>query len=97
MDRFPPDLTPSNRSGLLAMQYNHALALLRHDVFETVVSNNADNFYDLSSFKYHTHVNFKAMVAQVRAELENLGWKTKLAYGETALFVFDGVPPSNAW
>lgn len=97
MDEFPHDLIPDNGKGLFAMQYKHALRLLRQDVFECVVSNNPDNFYDLSSFKYHTHANFKAMVAQVRAELETLGWTTKLAYGETALFIYNGIVPKNIW
>lgn len=97
MDKFPEDLVPTNSKRLLTMEYNHALNMLRLAVFECVVSNNADNFYDLSSFRYHTHANFKAMVAQVRAELEKLGWTTKLAYGETALFVYAGVPPKNVW
>lgn len=96
MNEFPHDLVPNNKR-LLAMQYNHVLGLLRQEVFECVVSNNPDNFYDLYSFKYHTHVNFKAMIAQVRAELEKLGWTTKLAYGETALFIYDSVEPKNIW
>jgi len=31
----------------------------------------------------------KSMIAQIRSELTDLGWKTKLAYGNTILFIYD--------
>ena len=86
MDRFPDTLVPG---GELAEMYKaHVLRKLRERVFESVVAGNPDNYVDLSAFEFATYPEFKKLVAAVRSELEGLGWKTALMYGDTALFVF---------
>lgn len=87
MDRFPDTLVPCG-DRFEEMYKAHVLRKLRERVFESVVTGNPDNYVDLSAFEFSMHPEFKKLVAAVRSELEALGWKTALMYGDTALFVF---------
>ncbi len=97
MDKFPQTLAPGNSKTFAAELDRVVMELLRHDIYMHVLANAKDTFYDISSFKHAAHPRLKQMVKQVQTELEALGWKTTLSYGDTALFVYTGGMPINCW
>lgn len=97
MDRLPATLVPGNTKAFAAELDTYVERALREDVYAHVLANAKDAFYDLSSFRHATHPRLKPMVKRIQGELEALGWKTTLSYGDTALFVYTGAMPLICW
>lgn len=94
MKTFPDKLRPENRSKFASYKFNRDLCKLRARVYEYVVSGDTKGF-DLredsenKSMYSSEHIDDE-LVNTICEELENdLGWKTKLAYGKTVLFIYD--------
>jgi hypothetical protein len=103
MDRFPDTLVPSSfgddkNQYIKKMYEDHIMRKFREKVFECVATGNPDNYVDLSSFEFYGYPDFKEDILSVtRFELEALGWKTSLMYGDTALFVFSENNKPKYW
>lgn len=97
MNKFPEFISEKNRDQFPELLEERILQKLRDEIIDTVLYDDCCNFYDISSFKYCTHKNIIKLVKKVMKELEELGWKTKLSYGDTALFIYTGSVPVNCW
>lgn len=96
MDCFPETLKPD--SDLSTLRQKYVLRKLREKVFYCIASDNVDNFCDLTDADFSLCGDIKPLVNQVCSELHLLGWKTKLTYGDTALFVFaSNKQPKFCW
>ena len=72
---------------------------LRKRVREFVIGRESENEYlDLTSFSRQYSVpDMSIYIDIVGKELEKVGWKWKLGFGETALFIFEKDVPVTCW
>lgn len=98
MDHFPEHLRDS--STFSEELDKILLKELRRQVYLQILQNKQNDFFDLELFN-RVHVsNIKKTEEYsevIIKELEELGWKTFVGYGGTALFFYDLEKPSNAW
>lgn len=93
MKSFPDKLRPENRKQFKEFEFNRELCKLRAKVYEYIISMDMKGF-DLkesqtSNREYSYSSIDKSLVDGICAELEELGWKTKIAYGNTVLFIYN--------
>lgn len=103
MKEFPKKLAPVNKGEFHNYMYDRTLCYLRRDVYEFVIRGNEDDFFDLEVFfTNHCLKNqidiTTCMVTQIINELKLNGWKCKLSYGDTGLFIYSTEnPPASCW
>ena len=97
MNAFPETLVPSNRENFRITKRNKIKCMLREEIYDTILDNNPESFYDISSFKYFTDTELHIIVKELLTELTELGWETEISYGDTGLFVYTGDRPNNCW
>jgi hypothetical protein len=95
MKNFPEQLEPSRLSDFVPIFWNHRrLCYLRNEIYEYMIRDLPGELqsnplvlrgFDLTNSVYYHLDN----VHQIQGELQKLGWKTKLAYGNTVLFIYD--------
>ena len=101
MDNFPLNIKPENKEQFFEIKYQKNLSLLRKEIYDFILDAKEDDFFDLVIFDKRVNKdmkNTKMMCNQIVQELNYLGWKTKLSYGDTGLFIYSTEnPPTNAW
>lgn len=95
MEKFPECIkVSSDIDNILNKEYyTFVVNKLREEVYISILKK--DMYYSLDSFQYYDHQKIKEMTELIMDELNKLGWKTLLAYGNTALFVYHGDKPAN--
>lgn len=100
MRKFPISLNVSNKSEFPDLFYSRIKCYLRRDIFEHIISSKEEDYFSLD------HINqrvkniemIKKIILELIPELEELGWKCKLSFGGTGLFIYSTEdPPSNCW
>ncbi len=98
MENFPKIFTPDyDMSGDL---YEINLCRLRKKIYEFVLKGKEKDFFDLEKFKNNRVKDGHEMdriTTTIRRELEELGWKTKVVFGDTALVVYTGEGSPATW
>jgi hypothetical protein len=84
------------------MNYDRIIKELRNDIHILIISRiDENNYFDIDTFgRSHNYKNknLEKMISDIRNELENLGWKTKLSFGNTGLFIYSTEKePSSCW
>lgn len=101
MDRFPNTIKPTHKDKFPKLLYNFNLSLMRMKIYHLVVKGDENQFFDLETFDTEHVKNMEItqqMWEQVSKELELMGWKTKLSYGDTGAFIYSSdKPPANCW
>ena len=101
MDKFPLNIKPSLKDTFQKLRYENNLSLLRKEIYDFILKGKEDDFFDFVIFDKRNNKDMKItqkMCEQVITELNELGWKTKLSYGDTGLFIYSSEnPPTNAW
>lgn len=76
------------------MKEAFAISNLRKEILRFLVNRESeDEFYDFfkkSDFE-------KELIPKICAELETAGWKWKLGFGDTALFIYEEEVPATCW
>jgi len=96
MKTFPDKLRPENREKFVTeYKFNRDLCKLRQLIVDYMYSGDNKGF-DLKSSvdsngQYDYSTISRELVDRICSELQKLGWNTKLAYGETTLFIFKDV------
>lgn len=75
-------------------------SLLREIVYIHILKGIESDFVDLTSFgRLHkiTMSTVGTICAVIQEELHTNGWKTKLSFGDTGLFIFIENQPTNCW
>lgn len=85
MKQFPTKLIPKNTHLFPQMKFNTLLEKWREKTFNYILSNEK-NGLDLCD---EINTIDKRIIDCLRFELHNLGWKTKLAYNGTILFIYE--------
>ncbi len=74
---------------------------LRKKIYEHILEENENNFFDLGKFDKKNLKNLEltlVIVKDIITELEDAGWKCKLSYGNTAIFIYStDKPPPSCW
>ena len=58
------------------------------------------DYFDIDLFNLKNHITTEITIKLlliIIPELENLGWKCKLAFGNTGLFIYKNELPSTCW
>ena len=97
MKEFPSILHINNKENFKDIYYNRSLCYLRKSIFEHIIKEDENTFYDLDKFKHLIKKNEEIILVIIK-ELNSLGWKCKLSYGGTALFIYSTEkPPISYW
>lgn len=103
MNSFPDSINVKNKNLFKDINDERIISLFRKEIYETLISRKDENNYidlDIFSKKYCNNKidSVKKFLDKIINELNNLGWKTKLSYGDTGLFIFSTEdPPSLCW
>ncbi len=95
MKSFPDKLRPENREHFLEYKFNRDLCKFRAIVYEYIISEvvsqpgglDLKTKQDMHGEYTYGHVE-ESIVDTICEELQNLGWKTKKAYGNSVLFIY---------
>ena len=94
MKKFPCHLTPNNIGDFKEYYHKKCLSLLRNLITTYLYENSKGGIglYQLESSKYpEIYRNRKIkqeLIDDVCKELHELGWKTKIVYGDSCLFIY---------
>ena len=98
MNSFPSEINKDNKENFNNLFNNMVLCMIREDIYRLLISRKDENEYvDLDKYysKYGKNTN---IIDNIITELNQLGWKTKLSFGDTGLFVFSTEnPPTSCW
>jgi hypothetical protein len=104
MKGFPLILNVNNKDNFEKQYYDTVLCYLRKALYEHIISNDENNYFDLEKFyflyfkdKKNIQEILKNLSKVVIVELENIGWKCKVSFGGTALFIYSSKIPSSCW
>ena len=101
MKEFPKCLNVKNKKNFPDIHYNRTLCYFRRDIYEHILREKENNYFDLERFnkKYVNDMSImRRMVYVIIGELESFGWRCKLSFGDTGLFIYSTEkPPSSCW
>lgn len=84
------------------MNYDRIKNILITYIYDLIISRKTENeYFDLDTFNIKNNVSMKVlhqMVKEIMIELEKSGWKTKLSFGDTGLFIYSTEDqPKSCW
>ncbi len=84
------------------MNYDRIKNILTTDIYNLIISRKTENeYFDLDTFNIKNNISMKVlhqMVKEIIIELEKSGWKTKLSFGDTGLFIYSTEEqPKSCW
>lgn len=105
MREFPQVLNVKNKDKFSDIYYKRVLCYLRKDVYEHIIHQDENNYFDLEKFGrvyFNGNPNrddiISKMVTAIKTELECIGWKCKLSFHGSALFIYSTEnPPPSCW
>jgi hypothetical protein len=98
MNSFPKEINKDNKENFNELFKNMVLCLIREDIYNLIISRKDENEYvDLDKY-YSKYGKNTKIIDDIILELNQLGWKTKLSFGDTGLFVYSTEnPPTSCW
>ena len=103
MNSFPDVINVQNISNFPDLNYQRTVGLFRQEIYETILLRKDENEYiDLDVFRRKYCNNKQSVMTEIVnkiiLELQDLGWKTKLSFGDGGLFIFSTEnPPRSCW
>lgn len=100
MKEFPQVLNINNKNNFDSLLYMRMLCYLRRDIYEHMIRCDENDYFDIQHFSSKNKLkssNVKNMIEQVIQELMSIGWKCKLSFGGTALFIYSDELPKSCW
>jgi len=103
MISFPEHINVKNIKDFQQINYDRVLGLFREVIYINLLTRKEENEYiDLDTFRMQYCNSNSCMilklVQQVISELQELGWKTKLSFADTGLFIYSTEnPPPSCW
>jgi hypothetical protein len=101
MNCFPTVLKAENKEIFKEIYCDVVLCSFRERVYCHILLEDENNYFDLDIIKKtykltdEQHLNITDTIIQ---ELEELGWKCKKSFGQTALFIYSTEnPPPSCW
>ncbi len=101
MDVFPDNLNSKNKKDFSVYLYDLNKLNLRKKIYYHILKEEEKDYFCIYSFdkKYIKNIEItKKMINEIITELVCMGWKCKLGYGDTGLFIYSTIePPTNWW
>jgi len=101
MNEFHSTLSVKNKNNFKVIYYNRILCYLRENIYEHILIQEEKDYFDIDCFRKKYTVNsdiLNKLVNTVVEELGKLGWKTKIGFGGTGLFIYSTEnPPITYW
>ena len=104
MKKFPNALNVDFKNNFSDIYNDMVLCKLRQDVFDHIIGESENSYFDIDKFTTsYKHADMKCVIykqfmPEIMNELNNLGWKCKLSFGGTALFIYSSEdPPPSCW
>jgi len=101
MKQFPNTLTPLKKSTFKDTIKERVLEALRESVYSHMLKDDENDFFDLDKFNKNVknmELTKHLINTYIIPELNELGWKTRLSYGDTGLFIFSTEDkPRSCW
>ena len=101
MKSFPENINAKNKDKFPALLYERAKCYLRRNLYEHILKEEEKSYFCLDKFSkewINDIEKTKDLVKEIIPELEKLGWKCKLSYNDTGLFIYSTQePPTNCW
>jgi hypothetical protein len=103
MDSFPHYMNAKNIGSFTSINVARVTSIFRQEIYKTLLTRKDENVYiDLDIFRIK-YCNNKTpiileILEEITPELHELGWKTKLSFGDTGLFIYStDEPPVSCW
>ena len=102
MKSFPQEINVKNLHSFHRINNDRIINIIRNEIYETIIKRKSENEYiDLDKIsKDHSYsMNMVSkIITDISEELHQLGWKTKLSFGDTGLFIYSTEdPPTSCW
>ena len=101
MDIFDNNLNTKNKKDFSTVLYIINKRTLRKKIYFHILKEEEKDYFCIYTFdkKYVKNIEItRKMISELIPEIENIGWKCKLGYGETGLFIYSTKdPPINWW
>lgn len=105
MKEFPDILNVKHKEQFNVIYINRVLCYLRKEIYEHVIREDENTYFDLEKFgrvyfenKKNREDLINKLVDDIIPEITNLGWKCKISFGGTALFIYSSEnPPPSCW
>lgn len=105
MKDFPSTLNPKNIRTFPDIYYRRVLCYLRKSIYEHIISNDENSYFDIEKFsrqycsQFLTNEKLRDKLCEsIIPELMSIGWKCKVSFGGTALFIYSSEnPPPSCW
>ncbi len=99
MNRFSEILHVDNKIGFSILWKLRVENLMRENIYYFMISRkNEEEYFDLDKYTSYGKNLVSDSVKKIMLELENLGWKVKLSFGDTGLFIYSSdEPPKTCW
>jgi hypothetical protein len=101
MEKFPAYLTPENVDSYSGIYRDRLTSMMRDEISLLLLSRMTDNeYYAIDIFARANNCqnyDMSVIIADIREELETIGWKTELSFADTGLFIFSGDRPTSCW
>jgi len=97
---FNEFLKPANIENFGKYLNEYHKNLLRKELELMILKNKNDDYFDIEIFRKKNDISLEIMnelLSEILGELETLGWKWQLCYGNTGLYIFNDKPPSTIW
>jgi hypothetical protein len=103
MNSFPEHMNIQNIASFSTINNERVTSIFRQEIYETLLTRKDENVYiDLDIFRIKYCNNKTSILSEILrkiiSELHGLGWKTKLSFGDTGLFIYStDEPPVSCW
>jgi hypothetical protein len=97
MKEFPDFINVKNKDNFVNLYNERIKCYLRRDIYEHLISKEEKEYFTFENYseKIKDKKILTNMLNDICTELEIKGWKTKFAYGNTALFIYSKDLPDN--
>ena len=109
MNSFPVEIDIKNKKlndefyykNFHDINYSRILCILRKEIYNLIVSRKDENEYfalDDFSSQFSCGKYLSKLTETIIDELSDIGWKTKLSFGNTGLFIYStNEQPTSCW
>ena len=100
MKEFPKHLDVKYKEKFAEINYKRIKCYLRKSLYEHIINHEEKDYFSLDSFSSKFEISLditQKLVDDMIQELEKLGWKCKLSFGNTGLFIYSDKKPANCW
>lgn len=99
MENLSELLHINNKNNFQILWKKRVEEILRENIFDFILyRKNEDEYFDLDKYIHYGKNLVLESIKNIMEELKNLGWKVKLSFGDTGLFVYSTEdPPKTCW